>query len=127
MIRRPPRSTLFPYTTLFRSNVASASSGPAPLAHRLAARPKGLDREPDPSRAHAPAARASSPDMERQVKFSEVLTVRLAFPSFFDAAEGTAVEEFFSTVDQSDIRGSSRSSPSWSSSVGSCLALWTRV
>src|SRR3712207_7255587 len=25
MIRRPPRSTLFPYTTLFRSNAASAS------------------------------------------------------------------------------------------------------
>src|SRR2546430_7427563 len=24
MIRRPPRSTLFPYTTLFRSNVARA-------------------------------------------------------------------------------------------------------
>src|SRR3712207_6895974 len=24
MIRRPPRSTLFPYTTLFRSHVASA-------------------------------------------------------------------------------------------------------
>src|SRR5258705_7742638 len=24
MIRRPPRSTLFPYTTLFRSNVLSA-------------------------------------------------------------------------------------------------------
>src|SRR2546430_16582460 len=27
MIRRPPRSTLFPYTTLFRSPVASQSSG----------------------------------------------------------------------------------------------------
>src|SRR2546430_13395805 len=26
MIRRPPRSTLFPYTTLFRSNVASGPS-----------------------------------------------------------------------------------------------------
>src|SRR3712207_7537073 len=26
MIRRPPRSTLFPYTTLFRSTEASASS-----------------------------------------------------------------------------------------------------
>src|SRR5258708_38194193 len=26
MIRRPPRSTLFPYTTLFRSNLATASS-----------------------------------------------------------------------------------------------------
>src|SRR3712207_7927944 len=27
MIRRPPRSTLFPYTTLFRSNSSSSSSG----------------------------------------------------------------------------------------------------
>src|SRR5690348_17557103 len=27
MIRRPPRSTLFPYTTLFRSNVAEGSAG----------------------------------------------------------------------------------------------------
>src|SRR2546430_13047687 len=27
MIRRPPRSTLFPYTTLFRSAVASAAKG----------------------------------------------------------------------------------------------------
>src|SRR2546422_6471156 len=26
MIRRPPRSTLFPYTTLFRSNVAPTKS-----------------------------------------------------------------------------------------------------
>src|SRR3712207_8484059 len=35
MIRRPPRSTLFPYTTLFRSpastaTATTASSGPAP-------------------------------------------------------------------------------------------------
>src|SRR2546425_9393276 len=28
MIRRPPRSTLFPYTTLFRSCHAAACSGP---------------------------------------------------------------------------------------------------
>src|SRR5438034_3067116 len=27
MIRRPPRSTLFPYTTLFRSVIASAAAG----------------------------------------------------------------------------------------------------
>src|SRR3712207_8221006 len=26
MIRRPPRSTLFPYTTLFRSNIRSGAS-----------------------------------------------------------------------------------------------------
>src|SRR3989449_9835355 len=31
MIRRPPRSTLFPYTTLFRS-IATASMKPAPKA-----------------------------------------------------------------------------------------------
>src|SRR5690349_23231273 len=29
MIRRPPRSTLFPYTTLFRSGVVSESSAAA--------------------------------------------------------------------------------------------------
>src|SRR2546422_4018896 len=51
MIRRPPRSTLFPYTTLFRSRkrrvpVAGARSRIAragrgrPLVHRAAARPR---------------------------------------------------------------------------------------
>src|SRR3989442_6489723 len=31
MIRRPPRSTLFPYTTLFRSQLAIAASSPSTL------------------------------------------------------------------------------------------------
>src|SRR5438093_7069849 len=31
MIRRPPRSTLFPYTTLFRSHLASTDRVPAAL------------------------------------------------------------------------------------------------
>src|SRR5688572_31929378 len=35
MLRRPPRSTLFPYTTLFRSAALQRSGLPAlPLAHR---------------------------------------------------------------------------------------------
>src|SRR2546429_2396854 len=36
MIRRPPRSTLFPYTTLFRSQATRAGAVPAPggSAHR---------------------------------------------------------------------------------------------
>src|SRR5256886_8361615 len=41
MIRRPPRSTLFPYTTLFRSRSSSSTSNSASLASRasrLAAR-----------------------------------------------------------------------------------------
>src|SRR2546422_4852929 len=37
MIRRPPRSTLFPYTTLFRSRAVS-SAPPTPYATRSAAR-----------------------------------------------------------------------------------------
>src|SRR3712207_7462763 len=38
MIRRPPRSTLFPYTTLFRSTVAEADHLDARLArHQRAA------------------------------------------------------------------------------------------
>src|SRR3989449_5775695 len=35
MIRRPPRSTLFPYTTLFRS-VSDLASRAAPIARRTA-------------------------------------------------------------------------------------------
>src|SRR2546422_5826876 len=50
MIRRPPRSTLFPYTTLFRSGISSAArfaaampairaiSSGSPLGFRLIAR-----------------------------------------------------------------------------------------
>src|SRR2546427_4903565 len=34
MIRRPPRSTLFPYTTLFRSSREGAAPGPPPPARR---------------------------------------------------------------------------------------------
>src|SRR5690242_20982843 len=42
MIRRPPRSTLFPYTTLFRSlhvhdEIAEVQEHPAPVALPLAA------------------------------------------------------------------------------------------
>src|SRR2546425_8061797 len=47
MIRRPPRSTLFPYTTLFRSlRKARRRHGPGRLAggDRPAARPHRLDR-----------------------------------------------------------------------------------
>src|SRR3712207_7969331 len=42
MIRRPPRSTLFPYTTLFRSGGAPAAGGADPL-RRHAARPRAVD------------------------------------------------------------------------------------
>src|SRR3712207_6850337 len=50
MIRRPPRSTLFPYTTLFRSPIARQRSGALPrrvrgrLASRVGRRGSGLNR-----------------------------------------------------------------------------------
>src|SRR2546425_9477573 len=47
MIRRPPRSTLFPYTTLFRSRdsvgLAVAPCGEI-FAHQLGVEPGALDR-----------------------------------------------------------------------------------
>src|SRR5687767_15259367 len=48
MIRRPPRSTLFPYTTLFRSVVVVSRSGmnSAPVARRNPKRLRRLDNQP---------------------------------------------------------------------------------
>src|SRR2546430_7361597 len=37
MIRRPPRSTLFPYTTLFRSDILVNNAGMSPLYPSLTA------------------------------------------------------------------------------------------
>src|SRR5439155_13238744 len=54
LIRTPPRSTLFPYTTLFRSQLAPRAHRPP---HRRA-RARGRDRPRHPRRL-AHAARAS--------------------------------------------------------------------
>src|SRR2546429_2051097 len=49
MIRRPPRSTLFPYTTLFRSEKRSPSSSPAD--RRPSSSPRAARSQPAPPRA----------------------------------------------------------------------------
>src|SRR2546423_6490012 len=49
MIRRPPRSTLFPYTTLFRSRAARRRSRPA---HRERRRSTPADRDVPRSEEH---------------------------------------------------------------------------
>src|SRR2546422_3593928 len=41
MIRRPPRSTLFPYTTLFRSGLRTGTSGTPRRGEMAAARRRG--------------------------------------------------------------------------------------
>src|SRR5687768_18341140 len=42
MIRRPPRSTLFPYTTLFRSTRSDAMPQPTPRAANVVASPPAI-------------------------------------------------------------------------------------
>src|SRR2546427_8894412 len=62
MIRRPPRSTLFPYTTLFRSSLGRASSpGSAPGDRRTPLRP----RLPGRGTTSSPPATRSAPARER--------------------------------------------------------------
>src|SRR2546430_11398870 len=46
MIRRPPRSTLFPYTTLFRSHVDLAAVGAHHLAADVEAQSQALGQAP---------------------------------------------------------------------------------
>src|SRR2546426_6642202 len=47
MIRRPPRSTLFPYTTLFRSRRRPDAGAPGHLLRRKRQCPTGGDRRLD--------------------------------------------------------------------------------
>src|SRR2546429_1842775 len=51
MIRRPPRSTLFPYTTLFRSRASRPGSWRSPARADRANRASAPCRWPDPRRA----------------------------------------------------------------------------
>src|ERR1041385_2936069 len=60
MIRRPPRSTLFPYTTLFRSTVDNYYSGPA-----------------DPNGALAPAIKHRSEEHTSELQSRLHLVCRL--------------------------------------------------
>src|SRR3712207_7130472 len=66
MIRRPPRSTLFPYTTLFRSRVlvARGLDGPRQVDDRVGVREQRLERRDghvrdDPAGLRVAPARAA--------------------------------------------------------------------
>src|SRR5262245_64171919 len=50
MLRRPPRSTLFPYTTLFRSDVGAVERRDVDLEHRVLDVFQRLDDKRDPER-----------------------------------------------------------------------------
>src|SRR2546422_3486047 len=74
MIRRPPRSTLFPYTTLFRSRARGARAGAA----RVARAPRALpaERQTDPLQRRRPhvgrvARREPAEDLRRGARSEE--------------------------------------------------------
>src|SRR5689334_24782302 len=90
MMRRPPRSTLFPYTTLFRSLVEREAQAVLVLAHEEAlALERLLDaalvargevdaqRVEHLARAHAPAGRARSEEHTSELQTQFHLVCRL--------------------------------------------------
>src|SRR3712207_7369880 len=87
MIRRPPRSTLFPYTTLFRSVGRGRASriGPevrlefAPAAARSLSRPPHCNTRAGASRAYGRAGRAQprSEEHTSELQSRQYLVCRL--------------------------------------------------
>src|SRR3712207_8634877 len=76
MIRRPPRSTLFPYTTLFRSVGRSAAHGIRARPEWLRRRDEGLPRprERAPTRA---GRRGRSEEHTSELQSRQYLVCRL--------------------------------------------------
>src|SRR5258708_14548354 len=68
MIRRPPRSTLFPYTTLFRS--LTVTSGRGPFAVTCTPAPAGV----------TPSGRSTVPESTPEIVRSEEHTSELQSP-----------------------------------------------
>src|SRR5258708_27551051 len=66
MIRRPPRSTLFPYTTLFRSLRCSQSSLRVVLHRRRSSRRRGARRTAIPSSVWSRTVRSEEHTSELQ-------------------------------------------------------------
>src|SRR3712207_7700390 len=72
MIRRPPRSTLFPYTTLFRSHAAAQPPVPSPLGAPAPERPPRRVGAPPPrARRPARAGGANAPKRRRARRSEE--------------------------------------------------------
>src|SRR5256885_2887819 len=83
MIRRPPRSTLFPYTTLFRSSVGArrgaAARLPEPRADGPSEQPREVHAE-DPDRARLGVVEPRRPEGSGLALRSEEHTSELQSP-----------------------------------------------
>src|SRR2546427_4603049 len=81
MIRRPPRSTLFPYTTLFRSvDLDGGEVDVREIAHRqqpVRHQPEGQDPQHDERHAGDPVLRARSEEHTSELQSQSNLVCRL--------------------------------------------------
>src|SRR3712207_8710544 len=72
MIRRPPRSTLFPYTTLFRSRARENAGAIIQAAQEAAARMVAGERGGQPAQAEG-GERPVTQELEEQVAYLKAL------------------------------------------------------
>src|SRR5256885_12584409 len=86
MIRRPPRSTLFPYTTLFRSGLDPGTSAHPRGPHRPGDPPRRVQRRPldlapeatrSPDRLGTPGSRPRSEEHTSELQSPCNLVCRL--------------------------------------------------
>src|SRR2546425_4346949 len=73
MIRRPPRSTLFPYTTLFRSISVAVAIAVAHACVPLAYAGNPAARSPEISRSRSPGRRSGYFDSNRSEEHTSEL------------------------------------------------------
>src|SRR5258707_12027011 len=79
MIRRPPRSTLFPYTTLFRSRAAAAGGGVSPrtISRFEIALPYSSLFQSSSGRSVAPCRETRSEEHTSELQSRQYLVCRL--------------------------------------------------
>src|SRR2546422_2491595 len=71
MIRRPPRSTLFPYTTLFRSRTVRGGTGPGGRVTDDDVRAAAGGRQPAPSQPAAERPAPAAPAVAKPLRSEE--------------------------------------------------------
>src|SRR5258708_28660294 len=77
MIRRPPRSTLLPYTTLFRSLVCRGGSVGEKCGHLLGRRRQSRQIESEPPQQHALRGDTRSEEHTSELQSPDHLVCRL--------------------------------------------------
>src|SRR5256885_10132007 len=86
MIRRPPRSTLFPYTTLFRSFLQGGSHGDDLRAHRV----RNLRVNVSRRAVHAETRHRQSADVGTGLEGASQPALLLGDDHFFRSEEHTS-------------------------------------